>query len=105
MKNKRITALSASLIMAFFNISFNASANDCSLYSSSKKSIKCLQDKVKKLEKKLKKSKNEQLTLPKGAIVKFATQECPDGWSQFQSNTKGIVNLAVDSGVITCKKS
>jgi hypothetical protein len=105
MKNKKLITSIIAISMALTFNSFSVKAVDCSLSINSKESVKCLQKKISKLEKQLEQSKKYQLALPKGAIVDFNAKTCPNGWIEYQENTKGIVNLKVDNDIIKCQKS
>ncbi|WP_206482921.1 hypothetical protein [Thalassotalea sp. G2M2-11] len=101
---KLITSLITVSVILSFN-SFSALASDCSITSNSKESVKCLQRKISKLENQLEQRKKFQVVLPKGAIVDFNAKNCPNGWSEYQDNQNGIVNLNINKDIIKCQKS
>lgn len=102
--NKLITLIITTSVLLTFN-SFSVKADDCSISINSKESVKCLERKVSKLEKKLAQSNKTQLVLLKGAIIDFSGKTCPDGWSKYKVNKKGFVNYSSADDIVKCQKS
>ena len=87
-----------SLILGLCLFSAYATANECSLYGDTKGAIRCLNDKVKKLEAQLAKT-SANIELPIGAIMTFRRHECPTNWILVSSNDQGS-----NKDLVVCEK-
>ncbi len=102
-KNIITSIITISVALTFYSV--NVRADDCSISINTKASVKCLQRKVISLEKRLAKTKKNQLVLPKGALIDFTTKDCPVGWREYKAVKNDIISINTVNNVIKCQKA